>query len=231
MRKNTGKTIFLGGLVGIVFGVAWDQLTSMPYLVRGLGIASLILGIVLWCKSRQKELLITKTSMEPITEGMAYACWGISLMALAVSLVCRYVAGFSVVGMLPEHLQDSQAIKIIFLIGLGWTALAVCFFIHFCWLACRALRVTGRVTGRDTQIQDGSEIYAEVVSYYMSDKVRQVVGRVWTPIEPTLGKTRIVWVSRDNWDKAVFYSPLMFVIFGIFGVLGVLVLGFIFYVA
>ena len=238
MRKSVGKSIFLGGLFGIVLGVVWDQLTPLPYFVIGLGIISLILGVVLWRKSRQKKMLVTKTS-EPITEDMAYAFWGIGLIALVVFFICRHFSGFSLANILPEHLQDSQAIKIVFLIGAGWAVLGIGFFIYFCWFACRAIRVPGKVTSFTTQEKtiyhqnrkSTAKYYAEVVSYYMGDKERQVTGAVWMPFEPEIGKTRTVWVNRNNWDKACMYSALVFWAFGVFGVLGLLILGFIFYVA
>ena len=239
MQKTIGKQIFLGGLVGIAFGVVWDQLTPLPYFVIGLGIISLISGTVFWVKNRQKELLVTETSIEPIAVDIAYVFWGIGLIALVVFFVCRHFSGFSLANILPEHLQDSIAMKIVFLLGVGWVVLGIGFFTHFCWVACRAMRVPGRVTSFATQekttyhhnVQSMAKYYAEVVSYYMGDKERQVTGVVWMPFEPEMGKTHTVWVNRKNWDKAYVYPSLVFWAFGVFGVLGLLILGFVFYVA
>lgn len=239
MQQNTGKSIFLSGLVAIVLGVVWDQFTPLPFFVISLGIISLILGTVLWFKSRQKKLLVTKTSIEPVTVDMAHAFWGIGVLALVVFWACRYFAGFSLANILPEHLQDSTAMKGVFFIGLGWTLLSGGGLLYFCWFVLRAIRVQGRVTSFVTQektiyhqnVKSTAKYYAEVITYNMGDMVFQKTGNVWMPFEPEMGKVRTVWVNRKKWDKALVASPLIFVAFGLFLVLGLAVLGFVFFMA
>ena len=151
-----------------------------------------------------------------------FAVWG----------VCHFLPGFSFAHILPEHLRESTAIKILFFIGLMWIVLGAGFFIHFCWFASRAIRIEGKVTSFATQTEKGREMYAEVVTYYLGDKPRTVTGAVWTPFMPaTLHKMRIVWVNRDDWDKAVMYSPLVFFAFGLFLMLGFVVCAVIFTIA
>ncbi|MBR4355327.1 MAG: hypothetical protein IKP96_01965 [Elusimicrobiaceae bacterium] len=226
MQKNIGKSIFLGGLVGIVFGVVWDQLTPLPYLVFGMGIIFLFLGTIWWFTRRQENPFAAETSTS-----MAFAFWGISLVAFLVFFLCRYFPGVSLVSILPEHLQDSRVIKIIFFIGLGFMALSISFFIHFCWFASQSIRILGKVTSCDTCVQDGKEIYAEVISYCVRGTMHQVTGSVWTPLKPTIGRVRTVWVRQDNLDKALVYSLPIVCVFGVFFIFGLAVLGFIFYVA